>query len=375
MPPLRRILVASQPLDGGVAKHVVGLVETLPRDRFVVDVACPRESLVWESLAGSSAVELHAIGSHRGPHPGDTISALALLPLAARADVIHVHSAKAGFLGRFAAALRRRRENCVFSPHGWSWWAASGREAALYVRLERLAARWCRTIVTLSGQEREAGLRAGVGRPEQYVVVPNGVDLDRYRVPRAPVRGRILMVGRLAPPKRPDLALRALAELRTRIPEAELVLVGDGPLRPNAEALASELGLGESVSFLGKRDDVAPLLAETDCALLASDYEGCPLAVIEAMAAGVPVVATGVGGVPELVERGRTGIVTAPGDAAALAAGLEEVLGNPGRARTMGVAGRRVAEERLSLPHMVDRLVALYEEVGRTPMVVTRSRD
>src|SRR5207342_1431724 len=269
--------------------------------------------------------------------------------LAGRADVIHVHSAQAGFLGRLAAFARGVRRSCVFTPHGWSFWAGDGAEGRLYVGLERLAAHWCEAIVALSGNERDAGLSAGVGRPEQYRVIPNGVPLERFALPRAPVRGRILMVGRLAPPKRPDLALLALAAVRAEIPEAELQVVGDGPLRADAEQLAAQLGVVGAVRFLGYREDVPTLLAEAECALLASDYEGCPLAVVEAMAAGVAVVATEAGGVAELVEAGRTGALGTHGDAEALAAALANVLADPERAAELGAEGRRVAEARLSL--------------------------
>ena len=147
-------------------------------------------------------------------------------------------------------------------------------------------------------------------------------------------------------------------------PEAELQVVGDGPLYKEAQALAAELGLAGAVRFLGNREDVPELLAEAECALLASDYEGSPLAVVEAMAASVAVVATDVGGVGELVRPGTTGAVTPKGDADALARALVEVLADPGRAAAMGAEGRRAAEQDLSVERMVGRLVALYEEVG-----------
>ena len=174
------------------------------------------------------------------------------------------------------------------------------------------------------------------------------------------------MVGRLAPPKRPDLAIRAFASVRERIPEAELHVVGDGPLRTEAGALAAELGLGGAVRFLGNREDVPELLAEAECALLASDYEGCPLAVVEAMAASVAVVAT---------ERRRGRRARAPGrDRRARPARAMprpsrarscDVLGDPERAAALGAEGRRRrASGELSLDRMVGRLVALYEELA-----------
>jgi glycosyltransferase involved in cell wall biosynthesis len=360
----RRLLLAAQPWDGGVARHVVAIVEALPPGRFAVDVACPRGSLTWMSLQGRPGVELHAIRPHRRPHPDDTRSWVMLQRLVGRADVIHVHSSKAGFIGRLASFLRGRSQACVFSPHGWSFWAAQGLESRFYAQLERMAAHWCRTIVALSGDERDAGLAERIGRAEQYRVIPNGVRLERFALPREPVRGRILMVGRLAPPKRPDLALRALASVRQAIPEAELHLVGDGPLRAQAEALTAELGLDGAVRFLGNREDVPELLATAEVALLASDYEGCPLAVVEAMAAAVPVVATDAGGTGELVDPGRTGELGPRGDAQGLATALERVLGDRSRAAELGAEGRRTAQARLSLDTMVESLVQVYESVG-----------
>lgn len=365
----RRLLLAAQPWDGGVARHVVALVEALPPGRFAVDLACPRGSLTWMSLEGRPEVSLHAIRRHRRPHPDDARSLATLQRLVGRADVIHVHSSKAGFIGRFASFLRGRSQACLFSPHGWSFWAAEGVESRFYVQLERMAARWCRTIVALSADERDAGLGERIGRPGQYRVVPNGVRLERFALPRAPVRGRILMVGRLAPPKRPDLALQALASVRQAIPEAELHVVGDGPLRPRAEALSSQLGLNGAVRFLGNREDVPELLANAECALLASDYEGCPLTVVEAMAAGVPVVATDAGGTGELVQPGQTGELGPLGDSQGLASALQQVLSSPARAAELGAEGKRVAEARLSLDDMVQSLVELYDEA------ITRTRE
>jgi len=358
-----RLLLAAQPLDGGVSRHVVELAQALPADEIAVEVACPRESLTWSTLE-AAGVPLHPIEGHRKPRPGDTRSLAALTRLASEFDVLHVHSAKAGFVGRLAASLRGKRNACVFTPHGWSWWAADGGEAALYRRLERLAAHWCRTIVALSADERKAGLDARVGRREQYRVIPNGVPLERFALGRAPVRGRILMVGRLAPPKRPDLALRALATARRSVPEAKLHVVGDGPLRRGAEELAAELGVAQAVRFLGNRDDVPELLAQAECALLASDYEGCPLAVVEAMAASVAVAATAVGGTGELVRPGATGALAPKDNVDGLAAALVDVLAEPRRAAELGAEGRRDAERNLALETMVERLVGTYRAVA-----------
>lgn len=367
-----RVLLACQPLHSGVPQHVLDLVRSLDPARFSPALACPRESVLWDALAGSG-VELHPISPARRPGPADLRTLLTLLRLVRRFDVIHGHSAKAGFLARLAAALTGRRDRCVFTPHGWSFWSADGAAGRLYLALERLAAGWCRTIVTLSGDERDAGLAKGVGRTGLYAVIPNGVDLARFAAPPAPVPGRIVMVGRFAPPKRHDLVLQAFADVRRGHPGAELWLVGDGEGRPAAERLAATLGVAEATRFLGVREDVPELLAQAACAVLASDYEGCPLAPIEAMAAGVPVVATGVGGVPEVVEHGVTGIVTAPGSAPALAEALAGVLGDPAGAAQMGAAGRARAQARFSRERMAAATAAIYEQAAAGPSPVRAS--
>jgi glycosyltransferase involved in cell wall biosynthesis len=359
----KRLLLASQPLDAGVPRQVLDLVQGLDRERYELDVACPRDSLLWKELRDDSGVRLHEIASARRPSPADSGSFLRLLRLAGAADLIHGHSAKAGFLARLAAAARRRAAACIFTPHAWSFWAARGRETGLYRTLERVAARWCRAIVALSDFERRAGLAAGVGLPGQYRVILNGIDLERYARTPNPVAGRVLVIGRLAPQKRPDLAVRAFAAARERHPQAELFVLGDGPDRPSVESLVADLDLADAVHLLGYRDDVPGLLAKAACLLLTSDYESCPLSVIEAMAAGTPVIATRVGGVPELVEDGTHGLLVERGRVEPLAAALDRVLAAPELGREMGAAGRRTAKARFSRERMVAETVALYEEV------------
>jgi glycosyltransferase involved in cell wall biosynthesis len=354
----RRLLLALQPLSAGVPRQVLDLVEGIDPRAWEVDVACPPASTLWQALAGRQDVRLHRLGAARRPAPGDVVSVARLIRLARRADVVHLHSAKAGFVGRLAAALAGRTSRCAYTPHAWSFWAAGGVEAGLYLRLERLAARWCRAIVAVSGDERDAGIAAGVGRPEQYRVIPNGVDVARFDLPRDPVPGRVLFLGRLARQKRPDLAVQALA----RVDGAELQLANDGPEREAVERLSVELGVAERVSFLGYRDDVPALLSQAACLLLTSDYEGASFTVLEAMAAGVPVVATRVGGVEEALD--GAGVVVEPGDAAAVAAGLERVLGDPVAAERLGEAGRRRARARFTSERMVAETVTLYEELA-----------
>jgi glycosyltransferase involved in cell wall biosynthesis len=347
------------PPDGGVTRHVIDVVRGLDPDRWRVDLACPRESDPWRALAGRPGVELHALAPGKEPGLSDAVALRRIFGLLGRADVVHAHASKAGFLTRLAAAVRGRRQAVIFTPHAWSFWA-NDRRSRLWLALERRAAHWCRAIVAVADAERRAGLAAGVGAPSQYHVIRNGIDAAPFRRPRDAAPGRILLVGRLAPQKRPDVAVRALAELRRRRPEAELDLVAHGPLEAETRRLVGELGVADAVHLLGKRDDVPELLAQAVCFLLTSDYEGCPYTVLEAMAAGVPVVATRVGGLPELVADGETGLLVEPGAPVAVAAALDRVLGSPERARELGEAGRERVRREFSIERMVGETLELY---------------
>lgn len=363
-----KMLVVSQPPIAGVPAHVLDLLAFLDPAHYELDVACPPGSNLWTALAGRGDVRLHPIDCSRRPAPGDLLSFARLLPLVRRADIVHAHSSKAGFLARFAALVSRRTHRCVFTPHGWSFWAFDGAEGALYRQLERWAARWCRVMVALSEFERDTGLAAGVGRADQFRVIPNGIDTDRFQRPHNPVSGRVIMVARLAPPKMPLLAVDAMGELHARLPDAHLQLVGDGPLWPEVERRIEERGLGEVVSMLGKRDDVPELLSRAACMLLTSGYEGCPLSLIEAMAAGLPIVASQAGGLSEIVDHERTGYLVAP-DPTSIAGALERVLTANDGGQSMGSAARREARLRFSRERMARDTLAVYHELesGRGP--------
>lgn len=358
----RRLLFSLYPPDGGVPRHVIDLVDGLDPERWTVDLACPPGSEPWLELADRPGVSLHRLAPGKEPGLSDAADFRRLLGLVARADVVHAHASKAGFLTRLAASLRGRRRVTVFTPHAWSFWAQERRSRA-WLALERLAAHWCSAIVGVSDAERRAGLEARVGTESQYHVIHNGIDADAFDRPRRVVPGRILVVGRLAPQKRPDVAVRALARLRERHPQAQLDLVAHGPLEGETTALIDQLALRDHVRLLTKDADVPGLLAEAACFLLTSDYEGFPYTVLEAMAAGVPVVATRVGGVPEQVADGETGLLFEPGDPEGATAAIEQLLTEPERAVRLGRAGQERVRREFGRERMVRETAALYDSL------------
>ena len=207
-------------------------------------------------------------------------------------------------------------------------------------------------------------------RLECHAIVPNAIPVDKYRGSAADrIRWRAkegfapdaflyTCVGRLEPQKNPKLLLEAFRAINH--PNAHLILMGQGSLRPELESYIRQHQLESRVHLLGKRGDVARCLGASDVFVLSSDWEGNPLAVMEAMAAGLPVACTGVGGVPELVETGRHGIVVPPGDAAALADAMRVLMSDPNQRAAMGAAALARAREAFDVPQMVRGYDAVY---------------
>jgi glycosyltransferase involved in cell wall biosynthesis len=237
--------------------------------------------------------------------------------------------------------------------------------------LVRVLSRWSRAVVAVSEALRQAWLADGRLDPRLLRVVHNGVDVAAFEPrpqDRAAARRRlgwaedeagIVTVAVLRPGKGIDVLLAALARRDVR---ARLLVVGDGPLRGELAAAAGGLGLSHRVHFVGHRDDVPLWLAAGDVFAHPSLEDAFPTVLLEAMAAGLAVVASRVGGVPEIVADGVTGLLVRAGDAEDLARALAEVLARPEERRAMGEAGRTRARERFSTAAWVARLEAVYDE-------------
>jgi glycosyltransferase involved in cell wall biosynthesis len=207
----------------------------------------------------------------------------------------------------------------------------------------------------------------------KVVVIRNAVDVRRFgevpagalrsKLERVPGRPIVLTVARLDPQK----GLGDLLEAAAQVPDSNFAIAGEGPDRERLEGAARSLGLHGRVTFLGHRDDVADLLGSCDVFVLPSLYEGFPLSVVEAMAAGKPVIATAVGGTPEAVSDGETGLLVPPGNPSALAAAIRSVISDPGLGRRLGRAGRERALREFSAEEMVRHVVRLYEGLLKAP--------
>ena len=310
------------------------------------------------------------------------IARLALLIRRVRPHILHTHTAKAGAVGRLAALLAGDARPPIvvhtFHGHVLRGYFDPVRTAGFRL-LERWLARMSTALVAVSPQVRDDLVALGVAPRERFVVVRLGIELEQRVAAEQDGRGesrRILgigadrfavgWIGRMTGVKRTEDVLRAFRRLRDRGVDACLCMIGDGPDRPTVERRAHELGVMRDTLFLGYQEDVAPFYAAFDAMILPSINEGTPVSAIEALAAGRPVVATRVGGVPDVVREGEDGFLVDPGDVDALAERLAQLAADPDLRERLGAAGRARVIPRYSVERLVDDIDRLYRSLLET---------
>ena len=306
--------------------------------------------------------------------PSDSRALLAVRRMLAaqRPAVLHTHMAKAGTIGRLAAMRSPFRPRTVHTFHGHVLDGYFGAKVArAFAETERSLARRTDVLVAVSYEIRDQLLELRIGRSSQYRVIPLGLDLDSFleaKQPSGQIRSRLGLgpdtplvgvIGRLVPIKDHVTLLAAIKEL----PGVHLAVIGDGELRAPLEAASQVMGLTDRVHFTGWWMDMATAVSDLDAVVLTSRNEGTPVALIEAAAAGIPVVATDVGGVRAVVEHGVTGLLAPPADAPAVAAHIATLLADPTARVRMGQAGRERVRDRFGQGRLIDDVRALYAEL------------
>jgi glycosyltransferase involved in cell wall biosynthesis len=297
---------------------------------------------------------------------------LASLLAADGVDVVHTHNPHAMIYGAPAASLARAKS--VHTKHGMN------PDATRRLWLRRTAATLVDAYVAVTPALAKVAAERAECDPARIHVVPNGIDVTRF-APNSEARARarselgipgdswlVGTVGRLAPEKDQALLIRAMAPLLDE--RRQLVIVGDGPEREALERARAETWRAEFCQLIGARADVAPYLAALDAFVLSSRTEGLPLGLLEAMATGVPVVSTAVGGIPDLIASGTNGVLVPVGDERALVRELVMLAGQPTAGLRLGKAGRETVLARYSVGQMAERYEELYEQVtarGRQP--------
>jgi glycosyltransferase involved in cell wall biosynthesis len=384
---LRVAHVITRLCKGGAQENTFHTVRLANRARFDVDlISGPTEGCegsIEDAVAAAGIGVLRVPALVREAAPIKDLAALRHLTRLFRArnyDIVHTHTSKAGFVGRIAAR-RAGVPVVIHTAHGNVFDGYFNPVATrLFVAMERFAARRCDRIIELTPGGIEEHLEQGIGRREQFCTIFSGIDLEPFdeAVRRRADTRRALgippdallvgAVGRLEPIKGFTYFVDAARRVADSVPGAVFVLAGqgslDGSLRAQAEPLGARTPCGR-FRFLGPRDDVPDLMAAFDVFVLPSLNEGMGRVLLEAGAAGTARIATRVGGVPDIVRDGETGLLVPPRDARAIADAVLELERNPARRAMLGAAARADVVPQFGLEQMVMRIEALYEDAVR----------
>lgn len=372
--PLRRrtrvlFLIDFVSSTGGAERLAVGVATHLPRDRFEVWMCATRRSDAVASTALAEAGVRHLTLGRTGTRDVARFNALARVLRRERVDILHTHKFGSNLWGTLIGSACSV-PTIVAHEHGWAYAGDAPRTWLDTHVIGRLATRF----VTVSNAEAQRMIEVQGMSPDKVVVIPNGyipspatsrhdVRAELELAPDTPV---IAVAALLRAEKRIDLLLSAFVRVRAALPQAHLIIAGDGPCRAELEAQALADGLAHAVHFLGRRNDVDSLLRAADVGALTSDREGSPLLAFECMANGTPLVATAVGGVPDVVEDQRTGVLVPPGDAGALADALLALLQDPDRRRRMAAAAQATLP-RYTIEATAERFASLYDSLVSAP--------
>ncbi len=375
--------IPAVPIRVGFVLHVmqvagaeVLVAETIRRlgPRIEPVVLCLDRVGALGELMQKEGVEVIAFARHAGMDLS-VVRRLARVIRERRLDVVHAHQYTPFFYGALGAKASLTNPRVIFTEHGRHYpdvvsWKRRFANRVLFDRLADDVNAVCGFSAT--------SLAAHDGFSKARIeVIENGVDLSRYRVVRdqgalkarlglAADRRHIVTIARFHPVKDHRTLLQAFSHVAASIPDVDLLLVGDGPLRGELEQIARSLGLAERISFLGVRDDVADILAVADVFALTSVSEAASITLLEAMASKVPVVVTEVGGNPEIVRHGIDGLLAPRGDASAIAAAIVTLLESPDTARAMARSAADRVATLYTLDRTIDRYYSLYRRAQRS---------
>jgi len=356
---------------GGTERQQAELIKRLPAERYDQTVAAMEKGPFAAEVEerGIPVIEF-PFTSFYNTRAVRNYFALARLIRRRRFHIIHCHNFYSNIFGTVAARLAGMK-NIITSRRD-----LGGMFTETQLRVQRLAYRFSAAVLANS-QGVKRFLIENERVPETKIhCVYNGIDTERFtpREPSSEVAQSIGielgspvvgMVGNLHPWKGFNVFVRAAAAVKASRPHARFLIVGDGSQRAPLQQMARELNVESELAFAGARSDIPEMLALMSVFVLSSPAEGLPNAVLEAMACGLPVVASNVGGVPETITNGETGFLVSPGDAAGFAEKILQLLNDPMHAKQMGEAGRRKVVEQFSCERLVKNMQALYDEIMR----------
>jgi glycosyltransferase involved in cell wall biosynthesis len=350
---------------GGASVHVRDLASAMRARGNQVLVLIGGTGPVTDALAGAGVPYRPLAHLRRSISPWSDARAVWEVAAALREfqpDLVSAHTAKAGWIAR--AACARLGIPAIYTPHGLSVGSrAKAPLRTLALLAERAAGRWNRDVVCVCEAERQLALACRIAPPERLHVIHNGVRdvAPEWRASPAGSPCRVVSVARFEEPKDHRTLLEAMSRLQDL--DWELELVGDGPLQTNCRGLAAALGIADRVRFLGYQRDPVPVLARASLFVLSSRSEALPRSVLEAMRAGLPIVASAVGGLPEMVDNGINGVLIPGSDASGFSRAIREMIMDGDVRAARGRASRAVYEARFPFELMLEKTSALYETV------------
>lgn len=367
------------PIVSGSGINTFLSMQGMDRNLYKVELACaPGGRLI--PLVQENHMQVRPFKHMVQPlHPfKDTLTLLDLTAFLRRNfyQIVHTHNSKAGFLGRLAAKLAGVPV-IVHTVHGFAFhdeepfW-----RQVLFRNLERLGSRWCDKMIFISQPLIDWAVKDHIVGEEKITKIYSGIQVDKFHPVTSEEKHRIRskwslkqeeavvgMVSKLWEGKGHGVLIEAFKLLKEKIKDAKLVIVGEGHLYDELFRMVDNNGLRESVLFTGFQMDVSEIIATFDVAVLPSFFEGMGRVILEAMAMGKPVVASRVGGIPDLIDQGVNGLLVPPGDVKELADALEKVLNDKGFARKMGREGRKRIKGQFSAHVMVQSIEQLYREL------------
>ncbi len=345
---------------GGAQVHVKDLAVALQEDDYKVLVLTGESGIYNEDLQQAGIESIACDSLKRTVNPildGKSLRYILYIITQFKPDLIVAHSSKTGILGRLASQITK--VPCVFTAHGWSFTTGIPEpNRTIYRWLEKLTASLADQIICVSEYDRQIGLKAGINSAK-LLTIHNGmkdIAIDLHANPAQEEPIKVAMVARFDRQKDQAMLIEAFKDL-----PAKLMLIGDGPSLDKTKEKVAQLGMNNQVSFLGFREDIAEILAEVQIYALVSNWEGLPCTIIEAMRAGLPVVASDVGGVSEIVLDGQTGYLVPRGDAQTLRRKLSYLIDNKQARISMGIMGREKYESQLTFGHMYKKTLSTYQ--------------
>jgi glycosyltransferase involved in cell wall biosynthesis len=361
--PIAVVLTSFEP--GGTERQMIELIRRLPRSRWLVHVACLHARGRWQERVEEVAASVAEFPIHGFRRPDTCRQGLSFARWCTQHRIALVHTADfySNVFALPSAAVARVPVR-VGNRRGFYF------ELSRAHRAMQRASFACAHAVIANSSATAGQLRVERVPDRKISIVPNGLDVDLFGIPRRHGRRRVIAVANLRPEKGHEVLVDAAEHVVTRFPDAHFTLVGDGPLRPAIESRLNAKGLTRAFSLLGERDDVPELLSNADIAVLPSRSESLPNAVLEAMASALPVVASQVGGVSDVIEHRRTGFLVPAGDSQALAERLCELMSDPLSAARVGLAARDEVKQRYSFDRMVTAIEGLYfRELARRGVI------